>query len=151
MTIDSPTLDQVVSDVCQAMLGLPLESAAAASAANNALMATICIHGDWESRVQITASEDLARFIGQTMFAAEPEDLSEEEILDALGEIVNMIGGNLKGIVPGESNLSLPCVGSLESVSEQFDSACGIVESNFLCESEPLMVRLVELEPANCG
>lgn len=37
-------------------------------------------------------------------------DSAAEAVTDAAAEIVNMVGGNLKGILAGPSNLSLPAV-----------------------------------------
>ena len=40
----------------------------------------------------------------------QPGEPAEADIADALGEIANVIGGNLKSTLPGPSLLSLPVV-----------------------------------------
>jgi chemotaxis protein CheX len=37
-------------------------------------------------------------------------ELTPAEVLDTWGELVNMVGGNLKGLLPPPSQLSLPDV-----------------------------------------
>ena len=121
MTIDEQTLQQVVSDVCTGMLGLELEpSEHSGCDESDALSAVIRIS-----------------------FAMSEEELSEAEIRDAVGEIVNMVGGNLKGIVEGDSALSLPCVGECVGAAP-FDSTFnGLMVSN-RCQGDPLIVRVLD-------
>ena len=40
-----------------------------------------------------------------------PEVLEHEDVVDAFGEIANVVGGNVKAALPGSSGLSLPDVG----------------------------------------
>jgi chemotaxis protein CheX len=35
---------------------------------------------------------------------------SPDDVRDALGELANMVGGNIKGLLPGPTQLSLPLV-----------------------------------------
>jgi chemotaxis protein CheX len=77
------------------------------------------------------------------MFAMSEDELSEEEIRDAVGEIVNMVGGNLKGIVEGESSLSLPCVGAVSGTAPFDHSFSGLCVSNN-CQGDPLIVRVYD-------
>ena len=44
------------------------------------------------------------------MFEMSVDDLDDLEVADALGELVNIIGGNLKCLLPEPSQLSLPTV-----------------------------------------
>ena len=38
------------------------------------------------------------------------DEASPEEVRDLLGEMANLVGGNIKGMLPGPSRLSLPVV-----------------------------------------
>lgn len=71
-----------------------------------------CVHitGGWEGTVTVATTEALARSLTEEMFAMEPGEASDEELLDANGEMANMIGGNIKSLLPGPSQLSLPTV-----------------------------------------
>ena len=44
------------------------------------------------------------------MHGREPEALTDAEVRDAWGELVNMVGWNLKALVPPRSRLGLPAV-----------------------------------------
>lgn len=66
--------------------------------------------GSFEGRLSATFAEHLARRVAGLMFARAPEDVSEAELRDAVGELVNIAAGNLKGVLPPHCRLSLPTV-----------------------------------------
>jgi len=142
MMIDEEILQQVVTDVCSGMLGLHMEPSEAFNCDDaDSLSAVIRISGDWDSLVQVLTPRKTAVAIASNMFDMSEAELTEAEIRDAVGEIANMVGGNLKGIVEGESSLSLPCVGA-STGSAPFDSSfSGLTVSN-RCQGDPLIVRL---------
>lgn len=135
MVLDSPTMEQIVSSVFQDMLQMQTTPAAPldTGADDVNMVASIRITGTTKAMIFVEAPLGTAKGIGENMFAAEPNSLQEEEIRDAIGEIANMIGGNVKGMYEGESQLSLPCIsneehhefgaGSYDSVSFQ---VCGL-------------------------
>jgi hypothetical protein len=41
-----------------------------------------------------------------------PTVVDDEDVADALGELANVLGGNIKSVLPGESRLGLPQIGS---------------------------------------
>ena len=112
MIVDVPTMDQIISNVFDEMLCMPTspsDSGLECSVVGR-IVASIRITGAMEKLIIVEAPMATASLIGETMFDAEHYTLPEEEIRDAVGEIVNMIGGNVKGMCEGESTLSLPCV-----------------------------------------
>ncbi|MFO0977330.1 MAG: chemotaxis protein CheX [Planctomycetaceae bacterium] len=144
MTIDQQTLQQVVTDVCSGMLGLEVEpSEKNTDETGDALSAVVKISGGWDSLVQVLAPRKTAKAIASTMFAMSEDELTEAEIRDAVGEIVNMVGGNLKGIVEGDSSLSLPCVGEATG-SAPFDANFKGLEISNNCQGDPLIVRVFD-------
>jgi chemotaxis protein CheX len=143
MTIDEQTLQQVVNDVCSGMLGLHMEPSDDVCEDKDALSAVIKISGGWESLVQVLTPRKTAVAIAASMFAMSEDELTEAEIRDAVGEIVNMVGGNLKGISEGESSLSLPCVGEVSGCSPFDSSFEGLCVSN-RCQGDPLIVRVLD-------
>ncbi len=149
MSIDAQTLQQVVNDVCFGMLGLSMEPVESESCEEkDALSAVVRISGGWNSLVQVLAPMSTARVIASTMFATSEDDLSEEEIRDAVGEIVNMVGGNLKGIMEGDSSLSLPCVGLADGEAPFGQGFDGITVAH-RCQGDALIVRLLDRSANN--
>ena len=73
---------------------------------------TGCVHvsGEWTGSVFLSCHLDVATAAAEAMFAADPGSLSAEEVGDALGELTNMVGGNVKSLLPAPSALSIPSV-----------------------------------------
>jgi chemotaxis protein CheX len=64
----------------------------------------------WFGAVVLEMTPGLARWVAATMFDTQPEVVTDAEVVDALGELTNMIGGNIKSLLPAPSQLSLPMV-----------------------------------------
>ena len=138
-SVSPQEMNKYATDCFSCMLGLDLlETPDAALIEDDGFMqATIKISGVWEAELNIYASVDLATTMASAMFAAAPEDLSDDEVRDAFGEVVNILGGNVKGGVEGECKLSLPCVGA------KFTDPAGMSLS-YVCEGFPFNVSLLE-------
>ena len=73
---------------------------------------TGCVHvsGEWTGSVFLSCDTAVAAAAAEAMFAADPGSLSSDEISDALGELTNMVGGNVKSLLPAPSRLSVPTI-----------------------------------------
>ncbi|MFO1093182.1 MAG: chemotaxis protein CheX [Planctomycetaceae bacterium] len=144
MHVDLPLVEQLVTDVCSNMLGLSVspDHQSGQSHAND-WIATIHISGDWDALVEMQFTEAAAAQFAATMFGKSADELSSEEVRDAVGEVVNMLGGNLKGMVNGESNLSLPCVGmqTQKSLCPNYER---LISGQFCCESHPFRISILQ-------
>ena len=144
MPIETADVDQMVEDLFSIMLGIPAlqsppsaDGPSAEGPGEDALQATVRISGQWNAEVKVVASMTLIERIASTMFSIDLNELEEEEKVDALGEAVNVIGGNVKGVLNGDCNLSLPCVG------KPFDNECpNRLIASYDCEREPLIIEL---------
>jgi chemotaxis protein CheX len=117
-----PTTDDITSltlQVCESVHGLPIESdGPSVERSEIPVSGTVWITGGWDGAVAIRGN-------------------------DAIGEIANMIGGNIKSLLPGPSKLSLP---SVDHEGEAPDVAAAPGHSttwNFLVNGEPFAVTIV--------
>ena len=112
----SEQLDEVIHTVWQTMLGQDVCSVPPVNPWRDdgvpGMMACIQITGAWEGAVTIECTAELARKMAEDMFGMEPGEAEDEEVLDALGELVNVVGGNVKALLDGGADLSLPAVTS---------------------------------------
>lgn len=111
MKLNRNVINQIVSNVFDEMLDLTTEFCDSDSSAfqTERVVASVRISGELDGVVVVDAPLSTAQRIGETMFSADACDLEDVEICDAVGEIVNMIGGNIKGLSAGDSQLSIPC------------------------------------------
>ena len=112
MTINREQIADIARSVWASCLGLTLRdleiSESAATDDRHSASATVQISGSWNGSVILSCSAPLARKAAAAMFELAEDDLDDGEVADALGELVNIIGGNLKCLLPEPSQLSLP-------------------------------------------
>ncbi len=75
-----------------------------------ALTGSIHISGQWQGSVLVSTTESFADHAAEKMLGIDNSSVAPEDRVDVLAELTNMIGGNIKSLLPGPSNLSLPSV-----------------------------------------
>lgn len=113
MQFDESTLAQLANDIWGSMLGIELadgNGAMASLGADRTLTGCVQITGDWAGAVTLRCPTSLARSFASIMFDCDPDSLTADEVLDALGELTNMTGGSVKGLVTGTCQLGIPAV-----------------------------------------
>lgn len=104
---------EIARDVWSSFVGSelePLDPSITIAEDEDKLTGCVQITGAWQGSVLIAASEDVGRAAASAMFEMTEDELSADEVTDAFGELTNMIGGNLKSLVPQPSTLSTPSV-----------------------------------------
>jgi chemotaxis protein CheX len=103
---------QYTKEVWQSILEIEVETTDVfkSSEIEKTLLGFIQITGAWNGTISIHCSASVARRAASVMFGIEEVSASMEEIQDALGELTNMVGGNIKGLLPEhqQCQLSLP-------------------------------------------
>lgn len=119
-TYDAPALDDlhwIAEEVWNALLGeeeilaprpvppgSPFDEPGTWSAA-------VSINGGWQGYVTVELGAAVAADLTAKMLALPADEpVADGDVADAVGELVNMIGGNVKSLMPGPSVLSLPMV-----------------------------------------
>jgi chemotaxis protein CheX len=72
--------------------------------------ASVSVTGAWRGHVVVSCSDGAARNAAAALLGVDLQDVTPEDITDALGELANIIGGNVKSLLPEPSALSLPHV-----------------------------------------
>jgi chemotaxis protein CheX len=75
-----------------------------------AVTAAVAFNGAWDGHLRISAPVGPAAEIAGMMLAMEIGDVTDQDMADALGELVNIIGGNMRGLLPQPNQLGLPVV-----------------------------------------
>jgi chemotaxis protein CheX len=105
----------------------------------------VSIAGEWSGSLVLECSHDLADAAASALFAADPGTLSPGEVSDAIGELTNMVGGAVKGMVPAPSRLSIPSVSSGTGLSITVPGAARLLSIAFVWDGHPARVTLWEL------
>lgn len=108
-------------------------------------MAAITVSGGWDAQVTVNLTERGAYGVTSTMLMCPEDECSDEDLRDALGELVNMVGGNIKSLMAGHAVLSLPLVGHGDiSPGSHLVEVCRL---DLTWRGEPVLVT-VHLPPA---
>lgn len=144
MQLTSDDISTLTLQVCESILGLPIETDGPSVDSHEVpVSGTVWITGAWDGAVAIRCSRGLARTVSGAMFDTRPDDASSDEIDDAIGEIANMIGGNIKSLLPGPSKLSLPSVAHDELVADRQTQSGQSTTWNFVVNGEPFAVTMI--------
>jgi len=108
------------------------------------LIGCVQITGAWEGAVTLHCAAGLARQAAGVMFGIDPESTSVEEVQDALAELANMTGGNLKTLLPEPCHLSFPTVVEGSNYTLRIPGSRLVSQVAFECQGYPLQVTLVE-------
>ncbi len=110
MTIEPEILFSIVEMIWSGSFGFRVEPAKPATAPAGAVTAVVAIDGEWAGTVAVRTSGELALWAATSMFGRPASELTRQDIEEAVAEVANMTGGNLKACLPGPSRLSLPRV-----------------------------------------
>jgi chemotaxis protein CheX len=106
-------LCQLTENIWMSVLGLAVQRSSddgVLSRKEHTLAGCVQITGAWEGAVTLYCSAPLARQAASIMFGINQEEASNEEVQDALAELANITGGNVKTLLPEPCALSLPTV-----------------------------------------
>ena len=137
---------EIAQEVWESLLGmslLPHPLGADAPALQGESM-TGCVHvsGEWNGSVFLQCGVEVAAALAEAMFAADPGTLSDDEVSDALGELTNMVGGNVKSLLPAPSRLSVPSIAVGQSCSVRVPGAVLLDRVVLVCAPGPLHISV---------
>ena len=116
-------LIQIVESVFASMLSLEIfQSAAPWFPSGDRLTAAVQLAGEWQGAVLIECDRSQACIFAGRYLSIDPPAAVDDVVRDFLGELANMIGGNLKSVLGMGIQLSMPAV---VNGSDYFLRVCG--------------------------
>lgn len=141
----------VTTSVYETMLDLPLRSAAASTTpGSGSFTAAVYYAGAWKGALLLECSPQQVMDWGARLMSLAPP-VSLEDARDGLGELTNVIAGNLKALLPPGVGISLP---SVVQGSDYSLRICGGNLTESLCFEDPtgpFRITLVELIASKKG
>jgi chemotaxis protein CheX len=134
----------ITQDVWSSFTGRPVEAAPGEAALDggDVTVGRVEVTGGWRGWVLLACPTRLARTAAAAMFDRPAETLTDDEVADALGELTNMIGGNVKSLLPGPSRLSMPAVTVGASATGPPPGAVLVNAVSLACDGLPLAVSV---------
>jgi chemotaxis protein CheX len=111
LSLFESAVSQTVVYVFESMLNTSPEPAADETLGSVELVtAVLHFSGGWTGATLLEMPPVMARVFTGRMLGLDAPARIDDDVIDAMGELVNMIGGNLKTILPPGVELSLPSV-----------------------------------------
>lgn len=137
----------LVRNIWNSVLGLDLETLSPGGSApmGPSLSAWVRIIGSNNLTVVLQISENLARKSAALMFSASEDEVTEDQVKDGLKELVNILGGNVKGMMTKYHFLSMPSV-SEPNKEPRFPNNETLCEFHFRHQDEGLKLSLLRMD-----
>ncbi len=137
----------VIQNIWSSVLGLQVTGAEAVSELHGDYL-TSCVHitGGWSGALTIGCPVELARKAAALMFGMELTETGDSEMQDALGELANIAGGNVKSLLPPGCGLSLPTVAQGHDHKFVVPNSKVVGLTAYVCEGHVMIVKVLERE-----
>jgi chemotaxis protein CheX len=138
--IDAATVQGIADESWSALIGedevlLPV----AEPLPDDAVSSWVRVSGPWNGWVVLTVGRETATELTRCLLKEyAPDVLEAEDVDDALGELANIVGGNVKGVLPAPSLLGLPEVGATPPPADPAD----VVRVEVLWRGRPLAITV---------
>ena len=144
MTTLEVDIEEITGIIWQSLSDLPLERVDDAHLEGApAVTGFVSIDGSWDGAVMVRCPMTLATSLTTAMFQASSQP-SFDDVRDALGELTNMVAGNVKALLPSPCNLSLPAVALGTDYALSVLGTTPLARVTFMCDGHPLVVTLLQ-------
>jgi chemotaxis protein CheX len=102
---------KIVESIFLTMMDVEVSVSESASVpAGDRITAAVYLEGDWNGAVSIECSHPQACSFAGSFLGMDAPEIVDDDVRDALGELANMIGGNIKSVIGTDIRLSMPSV-----------------------------------------
>jgi chemotaxis protein CheX len=135
---------QVVDDIVGAFLGARATTDHGGVGAPLNVVACVHVTGSFYGSVICSVTERFAALCAERMLDVDISEVDDTSVVDAIGEIVNMIGGSLKALLPEPSVLSLPVVTLHDGQKLMVPGTATVASVDLRCADEPLQIVVLQ-------
>jgi chemotaxis protein CheX len=109
--VSQSTVVEIVESIFATMMEIEVfVSGSPLCLAGDRMTATVYLEGEWNGAVSLECNRVQACQFAGRFLSTDAPDAVDDDVRDALGELVNMIGGNIKSVMTKDIRLSMPSV-----------------------------------------
>lgn len=149
VTASDDDIREIAASIWETMFHSGL-TPATATAFDGEPVVTGCVHidGAWHGAVTLQCGDQLAGLLAAELFLADAP--TKEQVWDTIGELTNMLAGNIKALLPEPSWISLPAVAFGSDYALSVMGAAPVAVVPLRSNDLPLVVTLLQRrEPAS--
>jgi chemotaxis protein CheX len=139
-------ISQFVTDIWSTFLSMqvsPTDKHFKPKGKDNTLVGCVQITGEWQGAVTLYASREIGKKVAATMYGLDETEVDKQQIQDVIGEITNILAGNIKSLLPSPCSISLPSV-AVTDYNLHHPGSEPITAVNFDCEGMPFLVVMLQ-------
>ena len=147
LLIDDKLIVEVARIIWKSVLGLDLELATRdliGQDTDQTLSAQVQISGAWEGVVTLQCPCSVAQQAAASIFHIDIDSVSDADVKDAVGELSNMVSGNIKALLPEPSRLALPIVSQGSEYSIRLPGGHAATQLDLLCDGLPVRITVLQ-------
>lgn len=148
LEIQPSELAQIVESVFSTMMNLEVgEGVTPWISSPDRITSAVHLTGDWNGAVILECDRVQACRLSGRFLSMDPPDQVDDDVRDVLGELGNMIGGNLKCVLTSGIRISMPTV---TDGDHQRQYICGSEVLNRValqCAEGPFWIIVLRLKP----
>ena len=149
MPLQTELLDRSVRETWEALFGCsvePLPGPIPHAERQQFLTALVQISGEWLGAVLMDFEPSLARRLTAHLMGCEESAVRIDHMRDALGEVVNIVGGYIKQDLPPDTALSLPTLAQGVDLRMYLPDARPSHRLSYRCGDERLQVTVYQID-----
>ncbi len=137
-------VEDIVTMIWSTLIDVPIQPGDGAAPSEDLTVTGIVnIDGAFHGAIFVRCPFALASLLTTAMFQGDGEP-TFEDVCDALGELTNMVAGNVKALLPQPSVISLPTVASGSRYEISVVGTHVVATVPFVSASHPLVVSVVQ-------
>jgi chemotaxis protein CheX len=105
--------------------------------------ASVAVSGGWTGHLVVGYSLEAAAAVAAAMFDQHPSRVSGDDVVDAVGELANVVAGNIKGLLPTPTVLGLPAVHVGADCEIRFPGTTRTHHLSTRWRGEPIVISLL--------
>jgi CheY-specific phosphatase CheX len=138
-------LDQTVATIFQTMMGLDVKPVTTQWLPEpQRVAATIHFAGNWSGVLVLEVNRSHACLFAARFLSIEEPEAVDDDVRDVLGELANMIGGNLKSTLAPGAVLSIPEVIDGNGFNLRICAGTSSERQAFACDNGVFWVSLIQ-------
>jgi len=104
------------------------------------------ISGSWRGAILLECPESIARHAAAMLFAADGDEMAEDDIEAAVKELADLFGKKMRPHLPEATKLSRPSIVEDQEQCKALVGMSGLSELKMSCEGRPVRIVLFQAE-----
>lgn len=147
MQIIETNLGEITSKIWNTTLGLrltPMVHDVSMEGRREIVIGCVQFTGAWEGALSLVCPLSLARKAAKVIFEADSLSTTIRQTEEAIGELINIAGGNLKSLLPSSVQMGLPLVAIGDYLTLVLPGEQVVSRVVLEHEGQPLEIRLMK-------